>query len=280
VAQQHADRAAWVVEGFRAWEHWWHGGIVARRARRRIPQRPGTCDDVTVGYWLTKYTLGITLKILFRSRAWGVKNMPRRGPVILASNHLSFSDHFFGPFPVPRKVIFLGKSEYFTGRGLKGLISRAFFTGVGVIPLDRAGGPASEQAIRTGLQVLAAGKVLGIYPEGTRSPDGRMYRGKTGVARLAVESGAPVVPCAMIDTFQFMPPGKLWPNPRFRPGVRFGEPLDFSHYQGQQADAKLLRTITDEIMQAIQKLSGQEYVDVDARRAKAELTADKDKTTP
>ena len=109
---------------------------------------------MTVGYWLTKYTLGITLKILFRSRAWGVKNMPRRGPVILASNHLSFSDHFFGPFPVPRKVIFLGKSEYFTGRGLKGLISRAFFTGVGVIPLDRAGGPASEQAIRTGLQVL------------------------------------------------------------------------------------------------------------------------------
>ena len=249
-------------------------------APRRIPLRSGTCDDVTVGYWLTKYTLGITLKVLFRSRAWGAKNVPRRGPVILASNHLSFSDHFFGPFPVPRKVIFLGKSEYFTGRGLKGLISRAFFTGVGVIPLDRAGGPASEQAIRTGLQVLASGKVLGIYPEGTRSPDGRMYRGKTGVARLAVESGAPVVPCAMIDTFQFMPPGTLRPNPRFRPGVRFGEPLDFSRYRGQQADAKLLRTITDEIMQAIQKLSGQEYVDVDARRAKAELTSDTDKTAP
>ena len=131
-----------------------------------------------MGYWLTKYTLGLTLWILFRSRAWGVKNVPRRGPVILASNHLSFSDHFFGPFPVPRKVTYLAKSEYFTGRGLKGLISRAFFTGVGQIPLDRAGGPASEQAIRTGLQVLAAGKVLGIYPEGTRSPDGRLYRGK------------------------------------------------------------------------------------------------------
>ena len=249
-------------------------------ARRRIPQRRRTCDDVTVGYWLTKYTLGITLRILFRSRAWGVKNMPRRGPVILASNHLSFSDHFFGPFPVPRKVIFLGKSEYFTGRGLKGLLSRAFFTGVGVIPLDRAGGPASEQAIRTGLQVLAAGKVLGIYPEGTRSPDGRLYRGKTGVARLAVESGAPVVPCAMIDTFRLQPPGRLRPDLRVRPGVRFGEPLDFSRYHGQEADAKLLRTITDEIMQAIQKLSGQEYVDVDARRTKAELGADTDKTTP
>ena len=224
-------------------------------------------------YWLTKYTLGMTLKILFRPRAWGVKNVPRRGPVILASNHLSFSDHFFGPLPVPRKVIFLAKSEYFTGRGLKGLISKIFFTGVGQIPLDRAGGPASEQAIMTGLGVLAAGHVLGIYPEGTRSPDGRLYRGKTGVARLAVESGAPVVPCAMIDTFQFQPSGTLWPNPRFRPGVRFGEPLDFSRYHGQEADGQLLRAITDEIMQAIAKLSGQEYVDIDARRAKAEIAA-------
>ena len=240
-------------------------------ARRRIPQRPGTCDDVTVGYWLTKYTVGITLKILFRSRAWGVKNMPRRGPVILASNHLSFSDHFFGPLPVRRKVIFLGKSEYFTGRGLKGLISKVFFTGLGVIPVDRGGGVASERAIGTGLRVLAAGNVLGIYPEGTRSPDGRAYRGKTGVARLAIESGAPVVPCAMIDTFQLQPSGTLWPNWRVRPGVRFGEPLDFSRYHGREADGQLLRTITDEIMLAIANLSGQEYVDIDARRAKAEL---------
>ncbi len=115
--------------------------------------------------------------------------------------------------------------------------------------------------------------MLGIYPEGTRSPDGRMYRGKTGVARLAVESGAPVVPVAMIDTFQFQPPGTLRPNMRVRPGVRFGEPLDFSRYRGQEADAQLLRSITDEIMQAITKLSGQQYVDIDARQAKAELAA-------
>jgi 1-acyl-sn-glycerol-3-phosphate acyltransferase len=235
-----------------------------------------TWDDMNVFYWLTKMTLGMTLKIVFRPRAWGVKNVPRRGPVILASNHLSFSDHFFGPLPVPRKVIFLAKSEYFTGRGLKGLISRIFFTGVGQIPIDRGGGAASEQAIRTGLRVLAAGHVLGIYPEGTRSPDGRLYRGKTGVARLAVESGAPVVPCAMIDTFQFLPPGTLRPNRRFRPGVRFGEPLDFSRYHGREADGPLLRTITDEIMQAIAKLSGQEYVDIDARRAKAELASGHD----
>jgi 1-acyl-sn-glycerol-3-phosphate acyltransferase len=230
---------------------------------------------VSVFYWVTKYTLGVALKIVFRPRAWGVTNVPRRGPVILASNHLSFSDHFFGPLPVPRKVIFLAKSEYFTGRGLKGLISKAFFTGVGQIPIDRGGGEASEGAIRTGLRVLAAGQVLGIYPEGTRSPDGRLYRGKTGVARLAIESGAPVVPCAMIDTFRFQPPTTIWPNPRVRPGVRFGEPLDFSRYRGQQGDGVLLRTVTDEIMQAIAKLSGQEYVDIDARRAKAELASGK-----
>jgi 1-acyl-sn-glycerol-3-phosphate acyltransferase len=142
-----------------------------------------------------------------------------------------------------------------------------------VIPIDRCGGQASERAIRTGLRVLAAGHVLGIYPEGTRSPDGRLYRGKTGVARLAVESGAPVVPCAMIDTFEFQPPTTIWPNRRIRPGVRFGEPLDFSRYHGQQSDGVLLRTVTDEVMQAIAKLSGQEYVDIDARRAKAELAA-------
>jgi 1-acyl-sn-glycerol-3-phosphate acyltransferase len=250
--------------------------MVALRPRRVPPHEPQTCHDMSVFYWLTKMTLGMTLKIVFRPRAYGVKNVPRRGAVILASNHLSFSDHFFGPLPVPRKVVFLAKSEYFTGRGLKGLISRVFFTGVGQIPIDRGGGAASEEAIRTGLRVLAAGNVLGIYPEGTRSPDGRLYRGKTGVARLAIESGAPVVPCAMIDTFQFQPPGTLRPNMRFRPGVRFGEPLDFSRYQGRESDGPLLRTITDEIMQAIAKLSGQEYVNIDARRAKAELASSHD----
>ncbi len=222
-------------------------------------------------YWLVKATLGTMLKVVFRPWAKDVKNVPRRGPVILASNHLSFSDHFFGPLPVPRKVVFLAKSEYVTGRGLKGMISKAFFTGVGVIPIDRGGGESSERSLRTGLRVLAEGNVLGIYPEGTRSPDGRLYRGKTGVARLAIESGAPVVPCAMINTFEFQPPGTIKPNIRIRPGVRFGEPLDFSGYHGREADGKLLRAVTDEIMQAIERLSGQEYVDVDARRAKDAL---------
>ena len=218
-------------------------------------------------YWVTKYTLGLTLKIVFRPRAWGVKNVPRRGPAILASNHLSFSDHFFGPLPVPRKVIFLAKSEYFTGRGLKGLMSKAFFSGVGQIPVDRSGGAASERALNTGLRVLAQGNLLGIYPEGTRTPDGRLYRGKTGVARLALEAKVPVIPCAMIGGFEFQPPGKITPRLRIRPGVRFGKPLDFSRYYGLEKDRVVLRAMTDEIMYEIMKLSGQEYVD---RYAKSE----------
>jgi 1-acyl-sn-glycerol-3-phosphate acyltransferase len=228
---------------------------------------------VYVFYWLVKLTLGTTLKVVFRPWSEGRYNVPRRGPVILAGNHLSFSDHFFGPLPLPRKVAFLAKAEYFTGRGIKGLVSRAFFSGVGQIPVDRGGGAASEQALRAGLRVLAGGNVLGIYPEGTRSPDGRLYRGKTGVARLALEARVPVVPCAMVDTFRFQPPGTIWPNMRVRPGVRFGKPLDFSRYYGMESDRAVLRAVTDEIMREIGKLSGQEYVDVYARRAKDEPSA-------
>jgi 1-acyl-sn-glycerol-3-phosphate acyltransferase len=224
-----------------------------------------------VFYWVVKYTLGVTLKIVFRPWSRGRRNMPRRGPVILASNHLSFADHFFGPFPLPRKVVFLAKAEYFAGKGLKGRMSKPFFSGVGAIPIDRTGGEASERALRSGLRVLAAGSVLGIYPEGTRSPDGRLYKGRTGVARLALESRAPVVPCAMINTFEFLPAGSFRPNPRIRPGVIFGEPLEFSRYYGRESDRAVLRAVTDEIMQRIQKLSGQEYVsDLYAKQAKSE----------
>ncbi len=219
-------------------------------------------------YWLAKYTLGVTLKLVFRPWSHGQRNLPRRGPVILASNHLSFADHFFGPLPLSRKVVFLAKAEYFTGRGLKGLVSRAFFSGVGQIPVDRSGGQASERALRSGLRVLAEGNVLGIYPEGTRSPDGRLYKGRTGVARLALESRAPVLPCAMIGTFEFLPPGSFSPQWRVRPGVIFGTPLDFSRYYGRESDRVALRAVTDEIMQEIGKLSGQDYVDIYAKQAK------------
>jgi 1-acyl-sn-glycerol-3-phosphate acyltransferase len=221
-----------------------------------------------VFYWLTKYTLGVALLLVFRPWSKGRRNLPRRGPVILVSNHLSFSDHFFGPLPLPRKVVFLAKAEYFTGKGIKGLASRAFFSGVGQIPIDRTGGQASEDALRSGLRVLAAGKVLGIYPEGTRSPDGRLYKGRTGVARLALESRAPVVPCAMMGTFEFLPPGSHSPRFSVRPGVIFGKPMEFSRYYGRETDREALREVTDEIMAEIAKLSGQEYVDSYAKRAK------------
>ena len=219
-------------------------------------------------YWVVKAILWPVLNVVFRPWADGIDNVPRRGPAIIASNHLSFSDHFFAPLPLPRKVVFLAKSEYFTGRGLKGLVSRAFFRGVGQIPVDRSGGAASERALRTGLRVLAQGELLGIYPEGTRTPDGRLYRGKTGVARLALEGRAPVVPCAMIGGFEFQPPGKIRPRLRIRPGVRFGQPLDFSRYYGLEHDRIVLRAVTDEVMYAIMKLSGQEYVDEYAQRSK------------
>ena len=227
-----------------------------------------------VFYWVVKYTLGMALKVVFRPRQRGRRYLPRRGPVILASNHLSFADHFFGPLPLPRKVVFLAKAEYFTRPGFMGLVSKAFFSGTGQIPIDRTGGEASERALWSGLRVLSGGNVLGIYPEGTRSPDGRLYKGRTGVARLALESGAPVVPCAMISTFEFLPPGTFKPRVKYRPGVIFGEPMDFSRYAGQEADRDVLRAVTDEIMQAIQKLSGQEYVDAYAKKKGAAASND------
>jgi 1-acyl-sn-glycerol-3-phosphate acyltransferase len=239
-----------------------------------------------VFYWVVKAILGPLLAIVFRPWAEGTDNVPREGPAILASNHLSFSDHFFGPLPLPRRVTFLAKSEYFTGRGLKGLISRAFFSSVGQIPVDRAGGEAGERALTTGLRVLAEGRLLGIYPEGTRTPDGRLYRGKTGVARLALESGAPVIPTAMMGTFEFMPSGRLLPRLRIRPGVKFGKPLDFSRYAGLESDRLVLRAVTDEIMYALMELSGQEYVDEYAQRAKSRPRTHRDheidavRTTP
>jgi len=230
-----------------------------------------TWEHMTVFYWVVKAILGPFLRLIFRPWSQGTENVPREGPAILASNHLSFSDHFFAPLPLPRKVVFLAKSEYFTGRGIKGLLSKAFFSGVGQIPVDRTGGAAGERALRTGLRVLASGELLGIYPEGTRTPDGRLYRGKTGVARLALEGRAPVVPTAMIGGFEFQPPGKLAPRLAVRPGVVFGKPLEFSRYYGLENDRIVLRAVTDEIMYELMKLSSQEYVDEYAQRAKGRV---------
>ncbi|TEX47508.1 MAG: 1-acyl-sn-glycerol-3-phosphate acyltransferase [Actinomycetales bacterium mxb001] len=225
-------------------------------------------------YWVLKWiVIGPWLRVLYRPWTENLDVIPVQGPAILVSNHLSFSDSFFLPLVVDRKITFLAKQEYFTGKGIKGLISRAFFTGVGQVPIDRSSGRAAEAAIITGLRVLDEGHLLGIYPEGTRTADGRLYRGKTGVARMALESRVPVIPVAMIGTYEIQPPGRVRPNIR-RVGIRFGQPLDFSRYEGLEGDRFVLRSVTDEIMYALMELSDQEYVDVYASRAK-ELRAER-----
>ena len=220
-------------------------------------------------YWLLKYVLlGPLLRLLYRPRVTGLENIPETGPAILASNHLSFSDSFFLPLVCPRRITFLAKAEYFNGKGFKGWFSRMFFTGVGQVPIDRSGASAAEDALTTGLRILGQGDLLGIYPEGTRSPDGRLYRGKTGVARMALEAGVPVIPVAMIDTEKIQPIGSKVPRV-MRVGIRIGAPLDFSRYEGMENDRFVLRSMADEIMYELMDLSGQEYVDVYAARAKA-----------
>ena len=223
-------------------------------------------------YWVVKWILTPLLRLLFRPWVEGLENIPEEGPAILASNHLSFLDSIFLPLVVPRRITFLAKSDYFTERGVKGRMKAVFFKGVGQLPVDRTGGSASAAALSTGKRVLAEGKLLGIYPEGTRSPDGRLYRGKTGVARMAIEAGVPVIPCAMIGTFEVQPPGTAMPKIQ-RVGVRIGAPLDFSRYEGMQSDRFVLRSITDEIMYELMLASGQEYVDHYAAKAKAEIAS-------
>lgn len=222
-------------------------------------------------YWLLKRVLlGPILLVVYRPWVEGAENVPATGPAIIAGNHLTVVDSLFMPLVVERKVVFLAKSDYFTERGVKGWLKRIFFGGTGNVPIDRSGGKASEAALRTGLKILERGDLLGIYPEGTRSPDGRLYRGRTGVARMALEARAPVVPVAMIGTFEMQPPGRIIPKVR-RPGVRFGKPLDFSRYYGMESDRYVLRAITDEIMYALMQLSGQQYIDIYATRAKQEI---------
>lgn len=223
-------------------------------------------------YGAMKVSVGGPLKVIFRPWVEGLENVPAEGPAILASNHLSFSDSFFLPAVLDRKVTFIAKAEYFTTPGVKGRLTAAFFKGVGQLPVDRSGARgAGEAAIRSGMDVLERGELFGIYPEGTRSPDGRLYRGKPGgLARVALATGAPVIPVAMIDTEKIQPPGQVMPK-IMRPGIRIGRPLDFSRYHGMEHDRFVLRAVTDEVMYEIMKLSGQEYVDIYATAAKRQI---------
>jgi 1-acyl-sn-glycerol-3-phosphate acyltransferase len=219
---------------------------------------------------LMKMLLGPLLRLLFRPRVEGGERVPADGPVILAGNHLTFIDSVILPLISKRQVFFIGKNEYVRGRGLKGRAMAWFFTSVGMIPVDRDGGHGGVAALMTGRRVLEEGRVFGIYPEGTRSPDGRLYRGRTGIARLTLMTGAPVVPFAMIGTDRVQPGGRGLPRigRGRRITVRFGEPLDFSRYEGMDRDRYVLRAVTDEVMTEVMRLSGQEYVDVYATKAK------------
>jgi 1-acyl-sn-glycerol-3-phosphate acyltransferase len=226
-------------------------------------------------YYLLKYVLlGPLLRLVFRPRIEGLEHVPASGAAIVAGNHLSFADHFLMPAILKRRITFLAKKEYFTGPGVKGRLTAFFFRSAGQIPVDRTGKEAGQAAIREGLGVLGKDELLGIYPEGTRSHDGRLYKGKVGVAVMALKAGVPVIPCAMIGTFEAQPPGKVIPN--IHPvTIRFGEPLDFSRYEGMENEKAILRAITDEIIYAILNLSGQEYVDEYAAVAKAAEAAER-----
>lgn len=214
-------------------------------------------------YRLTKIVSGPFLHLLWRPRIEGSQYVPLTGPAILASNHLSILDSTFLPLMLPRKVSFVAKAEYFTGNPLTAM----FMRGTGQIAIDRESASAAQAMLDAAADLLRKGELFGIYPEGTRSPDGRLYRGKIGVAWLALTTGAPVLPVAMIGTDRVLPPGRSVPRVH-RIGVRIGEPMRFS---GDPKDARTRREVTDQVMQAIQKLSGQEYVPVYASSVKARL---------
>ena len=221
-----------------------------------------------MAYWLLKYIfLGPLLAILGRPKIEGLEYVPQSGPAILASNHLAVMDSFYLPLVVPRRITFLAKSEYFTGTGFKGWLSRWFFTAVGQVPIDRSSADAAQAALDTAQRVLGEGKLLGMYPEGTRSPDGRLYKGKTGLARLALETGVPVIPVAMIGTNKVNPPGTSML--RFgKVTVRFGKPMDFSRFDGLAGNRFIERAVIDEVIYELMGLSDQEYVDIYASTLK------------
>ncbi|MEU5847531.1 lysophospholipid acyltransferase family protein [Saccharopolyspora shandongensis] len=211
-------------------------------------------------YSVSKRVVGAVARTIYRPTVIDAEKVPTTGPVILAPNHLAVLDSFIVPLVLPRPVSFLAKAEYFSGTGTKGALTKWLFGSLGAIPVERGRGRAAKEALDTAEQVLRDGGAFGIHPEGTRSPDGRLYRGRTGVARLALAAGAPVVPVGLTGTDKLQPRGKKIPRPH-PVTVRFGDPLDFSRYAGMESSLPVLRSITDEIMYAIAELSEQEYVD-------------------
>lgn len=220
-------------------------------------------------YWLLKRVMmGPFLRFCGRPAVEGAHHIPKEGGALIASNHLAVADSFYMPLMIKRRVTFPAKAEYFTTPGLKGALMKYFFTAAGQVPIQRGSGTAAKAALETCKRLLAEGQLVGIYPEGTRSPDGRMYRGKTGVARMVIAAKVPVIPVAMIGTDDVNPIGsKMWR--RGKVTVRFGAPIDFARYYGMAGDRFIERSVTDEIMYELMELSGQEYVDVYAAKVKA-----------
>ena len=212
-------------------------------------------------YEVTHTVVPPVAKLLWRPRVEGLDNLPDEGPVIVASNHLSFADSLVIPIVAPRKVTFLAKAQYFNGTGVKGAVSRGFFGGLGMIPVDRDDTRAALASLDIALDILSEGGAFGIYPEGTRSRDGRLYRGRTGVAHLALTSGAPVVPVGLTGTQDIQPVGSNLPR-LAKVTVRFGEPLHFQQQYDGVPVGRARREVTDQVMNAIQKLSGQQFAGV------------------
>ncbi len=231
-------------------------------------------------YWFFKwFSIGPLTRLLFRPWIEGADNIPSAGPAILVGNHISMGDTFLLPAMIKRRLTFPAKAELFAGRGVRGRIVSSFMKSIGQLPMDRSGGRASATSMDGVLGVLSAGELLGIFPEGTRSPDGRLYKGKTGVARLVLQSGVPVIPVGMIDT-EFVPT-KLFKIPLMRrPGVRIGRPLDFSRYAKAGNEREVLRWVTDEIMNAVMELTGQTYVDAYASSVKDALAQGREIAMP
>ncbi len=224
---------------------------------------------MTALYRFAKLTVGPVLKGVLRPKVEGLENIPRSGPAILACNHLSVSDHLYLPLVVSRPIAFMAKAEYFMQPGIKGWARGALIKGIGQIAVDRSGGRAGLDALKRALPILQNGGLHGIFPEGTRAPDGRLYKGKTGVARLALEAKVPVIPIGLIGTDVAQPVGKSIPDPRAEVIIRIGEPLYFGRYEGMERDKHVVRAVTDEVMDNIRQLTGQEYVDRYAKRGEA-----------
>jgi 1-acyl-sn-glycerol-3-phosphate acyltransferase len=225
--------------------------------------------ELELFYWVMKHiVIGPAFRLFFRPWVEGVENVPKEGPVIFCANHLSFIDSLLIPLMTSRKVVYLGKADYFD----KWYISW-FFKAAGVIPVRREGGAAGEASLAAGVQALEDGYVVGIYPEGTRSPDGRLYRGKTGPARMALRARCSIIPVAVFDTHKALPADRKIPR-RVRVGVRYGKPLDLSRYYGKEDDRFVLRSVTDELMYELMLLTGQEYVDEYAAKYKKGSTKD------